>query len=502
MVRKCTFFIFFIHVFSYGATYDFEINNLLYKVDLSAMEATIVGTNGRLINADIPSVITYNNRSFTVTKIGNKCFREKTLYSLTIPNTITEIGESAFEYCDLSRIKNKKIIIPSSIEIIQAWNYFNGCDTLIIEDSYSTLKWTTTKNCFKDLMNCFYLYIGRDITTLNGATFYGLIDCDRIKDLIFGDYLSSCHVSMSYYSPNDVKYNEKGQFPNLETIILGKSMRPLNGMQNCPNLKRIISRNDSPFPFERYEYSGIEEPITTSQYMNVTLYIPKGCIDYYMDTDGWKYFFNIVEAEVYPVKVIAKSYTKMYGTVNPFYDYYTEGAVLDGHPAIYCDASEKSPVGKYIIKIEKGSIKNPCVDFVNGILNVTKVPLTIKAKTYTKKQGEDNPSFNLEYEGFMNEETNDVLTRQPDVVCYATKNSPIGEYPVIVRDAEAKNYDISYINGVLIVEESKSNSVNDTNKNLFPESIYNLNGQPQIIHNNSLNIIRMSNGTTQKVMVK
>ena len=92
--------------------------------------------------------------------------------------------------------------------------------------------------------------------------------------------------------------------------------------------------------------------------------------------------------------------------------------------------------------------------YVAGTLTITKAPLTIAAGTYTKKQGEAMPEFTLTYSGFKNNETKDVLIKQPEVSCQATEASAPGEYPVIVSGAEAQNYDISYTNGKLIVTEA------------------------------------------------
>ena len=58
----------------------------------------------------------------------------------------------------------------------------------------------------------------------------------------------------------------------------------------------------------------------------------------------------------------------------------------------------------------------------------------------------------MDYDGFKNEETEEVLTKKPTVTTTATKTSAIGNYPVEVSGAEAKNYEISYVNGVLTVE--------------------------------------------------
>ena len=74
----------------------------------------------------IPSTITYNGITYTVTSIGDKAFyNAKRLHSITMPNTITSIGSSAFYAC--SKLKHVKLsetltsIGPSA---------FSSCDSL------------------------------------------------------------------------------------------------------------------------------------------------------------------------------------------------------------------------------------------------------------------------------------------------------------------------------------------------------------------------------------
>jgi len=154
-------------------------------------------------------------------------------------------------------------------------------------------------------------------------------------------------------------------------------------------------------------------------------------------------------------KVTAKNYTRIYGDANPTFDYTVEGGSLYGTPTISCSATATSPVGTYPIVIEQGSVINDVVEYIEGTLTIEKAPLTIAAGTYTKKQGEAMPEFTLTYDGFKNGETKDVLTKQPDVTCDANEASAPGEYPITVSGAEAQNYDISYTNGTLIVENKK-----------------------------------------------
>ena len=84
-------------------------------------------------------------------------------------------------------------------------------------------------------------------------------------------------------------------------------------------------------------------------------------------------------------------------------------------------------------------------------LTITKAPLTITAQSYSKLMGAENPNFTLIYEGFVLGEDESVLTVQPTIQTNATVNSPAGTYEINVFGAEADNYDITYVNGVLTV---------------------------------------------------
>jgi hypothetical protein len=173
--------------------------------------------------------------------------------------------------------------------------------------------------------------------------------------------------------------------------------------------------------------------------------------------------------------ISAKNCSREYGEENPAFEYETVGGELVGVPEFTCEATAASPAGTYPIVMSRGSVTNDEIVFVEGTLTITKAPLTIKAGEYTKKQGEENPEFTLTFEGFKNNETKEVLTRQPLVTCSATKDSAPGTYEVKVSRASASNYDISYVNGVLTVIESTGIANFAVDGNSF--DIYNLRGQ-------------------------
>ncbi|MBR2150400.1 MAG: hypothetical protein IJ902_03325, partial [Prevotella sp.] len=64
-----------------------------------------------------------------------------------------------------------------------------------------------------------------------------------------------------------------------------------------------------------------------------------------------------------------------------------------------------------------------------------------------------NPTFEVTYSGFKNNETEAVLTKKPTVTCSATSSSPVGTYAITPSGALAANYNFSYVQGVLTVTE-------------------------------------------------
>ena len=151
------------------------------------------------------------------------------------------------------------------------------------------------------------------------------------------------------------------------------------------------------------------------------------------------------------IVVFANNYTREYGEENPMMEFDVRGLAPNGTPEISCDANSASPAGEYPIVVKAGSITNENVAYVNGILTVTKAPLTVTAQDCTMKQGAELPDFMVSYQGFKNGETESVLTKKPIVTTTASSESPVGEYELVASGAEAQNYDFNYVAGWLQV---------------------------------------------------
>ena len=151
--------------------------------------------------------------------------------------------------------------------------------------------------------------------------------------------------------------------------------------------------------------------------------------------------------------VTANNASRKYGEFNPVFTYTVDiEGVLTGEPELTTIADETSSVGSYPIVVSQGSIEGE-FNAVNGELTIEKAPLKITAKDYTIKQGQPLPEFEVTYDGFKNDETSEVLWKQPVIETTATSESEPGEYEITVYDAEAQNYEITYFKGKLTIEK-------------------------------------------------
>lgn len=86
----------------------------------------------------IPSTVTYNGETFTVTKVYNKAFYHcDSLTSVVLPSTITEIGTNAFNGC----VRLRSVNIPDLVTTING-NAFSGCwvlDPVTVPSTVTTI---------------------------------------------------------------------------------------------------------------------------------------------------------------------------------------------------------------------------------------------------------------------------------------------------------------------------------------------------------------------------
>jgi len=81
---------------------------------------------------------------------------------------------------------------------------------------------------------------------------------------------------------------------------------------------------------------------------------------------------------------------------------------------------------------------------------IQKKQVTVTANNLSISYG-DTPAFTSQYSGFVNGETEAVLTSLPVYDCNATSTSYVGAYSIVPSGAAAQNYSFVYQNGMLTI---------------------------------------------------
>lgn len=160
-----------------------------------------------------------------------------------------------------------------------------------------------------------------------------------------------------------------------------------------------------------------------------------------------------------PLSIGVKNATRPYCGKDPDYIYSYSGFVngdnenvLTKKPSIKTEATKTSNVGDYTITPTGAQAKNYDITYKDGTLNITQVPLKVKAVSETRDYGKENPTLSLLYEGFVNNENRDVLLSQPTVSTSANINSNAGTYDIRVSGGRAFNYALKYESGQLTIK--------------------------------------------------
>lgn len=163
-----------------------------------------------------------------------------------------------------------------------------------------------------------------------------------------------------------------------------------------------------------------------------------------------------------PLTVKVNSTSRLYGEENPTFTVEYSGfvndetkAVLDVEPSVSTTATILSKAGTYDIRVSGGSAINYALTYQNGQLTITPRPLKAFVGNYERPYGQDNPTFIIEYEGLVGNDTGSSLPTQPMARTSATKTSIVGTYPIEVTSGYSPNYTLSYDSGILTIVKAE-----------------------------------------------
>lgn len=128
--------------------------------------------------------------------------------------------------------------------------------------------------------------------------------------------------------------------------------------------------------------------------------------------------------------------------------------------------SDPVDVGEYRVVYSVSEGKNYTEGSVSYDFAITQAPLVITAEDKKVTFGSKAPEYTVVYDGFVNGETEAVLTGTLVVTCDYTVESRESAYEIVPSGLSAKNYAIAWKNGVLRARypESDSDDYEETSK--------------------------------------
>ena len=143
-------------------------------------------------NVVIPSSVTYNGKTYSVTSIFESAFSQcSNLTSVTIPSSVKSIGRRAFSNCT----KLKSMIIPEGVTSISE-RLFNGCSSLTnvtIPNSVTSIG----SYAFEDCSSLKRVNIPSCVNSIGYGAF---IDCTSLEKVIVPDITAWCKINFSKQS--------------------------------------------------------------------------------------------------------------------------------------------------------------------------------------------------------------------------------------------------------------------------------------------------------------
>jgi hypothetical protein len=159
------------------------------------------------------------------------------------------------------------------------------------------------------------------------------------------------------------------------------------------------------------------------------------------------------ESSIYGQTPVPPSY-RLNGFVNG-----DTASVVSGAPVLATTVTSTTPVGVYKIESQVGTLTaaNYILFALDGVLKVDHAPLTVTASSFTIQQGQPIPTLTYSISGFVNGETQAIVSGAPAFITSATSTSPPGVYAIVIRPGtlSAPNYKFPYdtmVNGTLTIQ--------------------------------------------------
>ncbi|MCL2098669.1 MAG: leucine-rich repeat protein [Bacteroidales bacterium] len=238
----------------------------------------------------VPATVEYGGITYNVTQVGNRAFMEfesgTPLTSVTLPNSITQIGISAFSNCVALTALN----LPEGLLSIGA-NAFSGCTNL------ATLHLPASLNSIDAANSIFGGCENLSITVASGNTIFSVDASGVLYQAQSGNPQYNLRwiplkLTGAYTIPDGVVLiaTNATAYGKLTEIRIPASVTAIdiNNFQVCANLTDIWLNWAVP-------PTGITPSFSGTNISAITLYVPAGTLLNYEAHPLWQTFGNIVE---------------------------------------------------------------------------------------------------------------------------------------------------------------------------------------------------------------
>ena len=274
----------------------FNVDDLRYEItDESAKEVELVGAivtlTGKL---DIPTTVTHNDISYTVTSVGDEAFAfDSDLTELVFPHTVEYIGDHAFHYCtELTKITTYATVPP-----YVGTQAFAGADkeipVIVPFNSINAYKAANGWSEFTNIRSTFVidnLRLQLTDATAKEVSVVGYVMLPPTGKLEIPE-------TVDYYGESyTITYIGDDSFADctkLTELILPKTVTGVGARAFFDNaaFKRMTIHAVVP-PFMG------DEAFAAADF-STPLYVPEEGYDDYLNADGWKYFdVQVIQSSV------------------------------------------------------------------------------------------------------------------------------------------------------------------------------------------------------------
>lgn len=285
----------------------------------------------------VPSEVTDNNgKKYTVTSIGKEAFRGRyEMTSVTIPSTIENIGDYAFEDCIMSDRGLRNVVFAAGSSLKNIGKYaFASCTLLetlnYIPSTVTTIDEGAFSHCEKLSSN---IIIPTGVTMIKKEVFkycssLTTVTIPSTVNAIMDDAFNGCEKLATITIPVGVTYIGNGAFYDcdaLEEVVIPEGVTKIGdgAFNSCDRLRTVTipstielrkDNDGNPYAYEtgfnafsddnlETIYSYIKEPkvrhndsFTFLADKPLTLYVPKGSLEKYREFwANWADFPTIVE---------------------------------------------------------------------------------------------------------------------------------------------------------------------------------------------------------------